>query len=196
MYFRLERRGIARRPRAPRHGVRPADAELAHLYWDCGLSLRDLAGRYGVSRRAVHNWPIAAGIDRRPQRTAPAVCDGDDPVALYRAGWSAPAIAERVGGARRPPSTGVSTPPVCRAGRCVRVSRHDLIEALDQGPSAPDTAAALGVSVSCVCRARAREQLLTTIQAARQRRRLRFAELYRRATPPTAKVSVSGNVQR
>jgi hypothetical protein len=48
VYFRLERRGIARRPRAPRHGVGPAATQLAHLYWDCGLSLRDLAGRYGV----------------------------------------------------------------------------------------------------------------------------------------------------
>ena len=66
VYFRLERRGIARRPRAPRGGVRPADAELAHLYWDCGLSLRDLAGRYGVSRQAVHGWLTASGIDRRP----------------------------------------------------------------------------------------------------------------------------------
>jgi transposase len=144
VYFRLERPGHRPPPPCPRHGVRPADAELAHLYWDCGLSLRDLAGRYGVSRRAVHNWLIAAGIDRRPQRTAPAVCDGDDPVALYRAGWSAPAIAERAGCSpstidRRLYASGVSRRPVRP-----RVCRHDLIEALDQGLSASDTAAALG----------------------------------------------------
>jgi hypothetical protein len=48
------------------------------------------------------------------------------------AGWSAPAIAERVG-TRRPRSTGVSTPWVCRAGRRVPgVSRHERIDALDQ----------------------------------------------------------------
>jgi len=38
--------------------------------------------------------------------------------------------------------------------------------------------ATLRVDVSCVCRAVAREHLLTIQQAARQRRRLRYPELY------------------
>ena len=72
-----------------------------------------------------------------------------------------------------------------------RVSRQDLIEALDRGLSAPDIAAALGVSVWCVCRGLARERLVTGTQAARQRRRLRFTQLYGSANPPVANVSVS-----
>jgi hypothetical protein len=64
------------------------------------------------------------------------------------------------------------------------VSRQDLIEALDQGLSAPDIAAALGVIVSCVCRALAREQRMTTSQAFKQRRRLRFSELNSNPAPP------------
>jgi transposase len=193
VYFRLERRGIARRPRAPRGCRRPADAQLAHLYWDCGLSLRDLAGRYGVSRQAVHGWLIAAGIERRPAGARSVACDGDDPVSLYRAGWSAPAIVDRVGCS---PSTiyrhleGAGVP---RRTASARVGRQDLIEALDRGLSAPDIAAVLGVSVSCVCRGLARERLMTATRATRQRRRLRFPELYRSPTRPAANVSVSGN---
>jgi AraC-like DNA-binding protein len=191
VYFRLERRCVARRPSAPRGGVRPTDGELAHLYGDCGLSLRDLAGRYGVSRRAVHGWLVAAGIERRP--AGAIACDGDDLVGLYRAGWSGPAIAVQLGCSpstvyRRLDAAGVRRRPA-GAG----VSRQDLIEALDRGLSAPDIAAALGVSVSCVCRALAREQLMTATQAARQRRRLRFSELYRSPTSPAADVSVSNN---
>jgi hypothetical protein len=61
--------------------------------------------------------------------------------------------------------------------------------------AAPAIAARLGVSVSCVCRALAREQLMTRAQATRQARRRRHPELY--ADEPTAaNVSVSGNAQR
>ena len=193
VYFRLERRCVARRPSAPRGGLRPTDAELAHLYGDCGLSLRDLAGRYGVSRRAVHGWLVAAGIGRRPAGAGAITCDGGDLVGLYRAGWSGPAIAVQLGCSpstvyRRLDAAGVRRRPA-GAG----VGRQDLIEALYRGLSAPDIAAALGVSVSCVCRALAREQLMTATQAARQRRRLRFSELYRSPTSPAADVSVSNN---
>ena len=145
-------------PGVPRRGGRPADAELNHLYWDCGLSLRDLAGRYGLSRRAVHGWLVAAGIERRPPGAVAVVGDGDDPVGLYEGGWSCPAIADRVGCS---PSTiyrrleGAGVP---RRSARPRASRHDLIEALDRGLSAPVIATHLGVSVSCVCRALAREQ--------------------------------------
>jgi hypothetical protein len=56
--------------------------ELSHLYGDCGLSLRDLAERYGVTTGAVRGWLVAAGIDRRPSGTARVDCDGDELVAL------------------------------------------------------------------------------------------------------------------
>jgi hypothetical protein len=60
--------------------------------------------------------------------------------------------------------------------------------------SAPEIAAMFGVSVSCVCRTLEREQLMTRTQAAQQRRRLRYPELYAES-PPGAGVSVSGNAQ-
>jgi len=54
----------------------------------------------------------------------------------------------------------------------------------------PDIAAAHGVSVSCVRRALAREQLMTRRQAVRPRCRRRYPALY------AANVSVGGNAQR
>jgi hypothetical protein len=59
--------GLARDGRA-----RPDDSELAQLYTDCGLSLRDGARHYGLSARAVGGWLIAAGIDRRPPGATPS----------------------------------------------------------------------------------------------------------------------------
>jgi transposase-like protein len=53
VYGRLARRGVDRRPQAPRGRVGPTAQDLSHLYRDFGLSLRDLAGRYGVSTAAV-----------------------------------------------------------------------------------------------------------------------------------------------
>ena len=125
VYFRLDRRGVVRRPPVPRRGVRPADAQLNHLSWHWGLNLRDLAGRYAISWRAVHGWLTATGIERRTPGPTAAVGDGDDPVALYRAGWSAPAIADRVGCSpstiyRRLEGAGVPRRPARP-----RVSRHD-----------------------------------------------------------------------
>ena len=51
------------------------------MYRDGGLSLRELAGRYGVSTRAVRGWLVAAGIDRRPGGGDRVDCDGDELVA-------------------------------------------------------------------------------------------------------------------
>lgn len=62
--------------------------------------------------------------------------------------------------------------------------------------SAPAIAATYGVSVSGVCRALVREQLMTNRQAARQRRRLRYPEPYRDTAATGANVNVSGNAQR
>jgi hypothetical protein len=62
---------------------------------------------------------------------------------------------------------------VVRRSVAPAVSRQQLSDALERGMSAPAIAAALRVSVTCVCRGHAREQLMTPTQAARQRRRLR-----------------------
>jgi hypothetical protein len=48
------------------------------------------------------------------------------------------------------------------------IGRDQLEEGLAQGLSAPEMAAAHGVSVSCVCRALAREGLMTASQAVQQ----------------------------
>jgi transposase len=194
VYARLARRGVPRRDRGAAHRKRPGDPELAHLYGEGALSLGDLARRYGVSAQVVRLWLIGGGIERRP-RGAPPAAGHEDPVPLYVAGWSAPAIAERLGGS---PSTIYRRLDVAGvARRTVKpiVSRNELIEALEAGMAAPAIAARLGVSVSCVCRGLAREQLMTRTQAARQARRHRQPELY--ADGPTAtNVSVSGNAQR
>jgi transposase-like protein len=49
----------------------------------------------------------------------------------------------------------------------------ELIKGLERGWSAPQLAAAHAVSVSCVCRALARENLMTTAQAIKQQMRVR-----------------------
>jgi transposase-like protein len=194
VYARLARRGVPRRDRGAAHRRRPGDRELADLYGEGGLGLRDLARRYGVSAQAVRRWLIAGGIERRRPGAPPAV-GHEDPVPLYVAGWCAPAIAERLGCSpstiyRRLDAAGV-------ARRTVKpsVGRHELIEALEAGMAAPAIAGRLGVSVSCVCRALAREQLMTRTQATRHARRRRHPELYA-DEPAAANVSVSGNAQR
>jgi DNA-directed RNA polymerase specialized sigma24 family protein len=195
VYGRLARRGVDRRPQAPRRRPGPTAQELSHLYGDCGLSLRDLAERYGVTTRAVRSRLVAAGIDRRPSGTARVDCDGDELVALYGAGWSAPAIADLMGCSpstiyRRLAAAGIARRPARRA-----LSRQDLIAGLGRGWSAPEIAAAHAVSVSCVCRALNRENLVTAAQALKQQMRLRYPEYYASPVPSPTNVSVSGNAR-
>jgi hypothetical protein len=66
---------------------------------------------------------------------------------------------------------------------------------LERGWSAPQLAAAHAVSVSCVCRALARENLLTTAQAIKQQMRVRYPEYFASPAPSPANVSVSGNAR-
>jgi hypothetical protein len=185
-----------RQGRTYRFGGRPPPGptaqELSHLYGDCGLSLRDLAERDGVTTRAVRVWLVAAGIDRRPSGTAGVACDGDELVALYRAGWSAPAIADLMGCSsstiyRRLAAAGIARRPPRRA-----LSRQDLIAGLERGWSAPEIATAHAVSMSCVCRALDRENLMTAAQAIKQQIRLRYPKYYARPVPSPANASVSG----
>jgi transposase len=137
VYGRLARRGVDRRPQAPRRRPGPTAQELSHRYGDCGLSLRDLAGHYGVTTRAVRGWLVAAGIDRRPSGTARVDCDGDELVALYGAGWSAPQIAGHLGCSsstiyRRLAAAGIARRPARRA-----LSREDLIAGSSGGGRRP-----------------------------------------------------------
>jgi transposase len=192
VYGRLARGGVERRPQALRRRPGPTAQEISHLYGDCGLSLRDLAERDGVTTRAVRGWLVAAGIDRRPSGTAGVACDGDELVALYRAGWSAPAIADLMGCSsstiyRRLAAAGIARRPPRRA-----LSRQDLIAGLERGWSAPEIATAHAVSMSCVCRALDRENLMTAAQAIKQQIRLRYPKYYARPVPSPANASVSG----
>jgi hypothetical protein len=138
---------------------------------------------------------VAAGIDRRPSGTGRVDCDGEGLAALYGAG-SAPAIADLMGCSpssiyRRLAAAGIARRPARRA-----LSRQDLIAGLERGWSAPEIAAAHAVSVSCVCRALDRENLVTAAQAMKQQMRLRYPEYYASPVPSPANVSVSGNAQR
>jgi AraC-like DNA-binding protein len=148
-----------------------------------------------VTTRAVRGWLVAADIDRRPGGGDQVDCDGDEVVAMYGAGWSAPAIADHVGCSpstiyRRLDAAGIARRPAEPA-----LSRQDLIAGLERGWSAPEIAAAHAVSVSCVCRALARESLMTAAQALKQRMRLRYPKYYASPVPSPANVSVSRNAQ-
>jgi predicted DNA-binding protein YlxM (UPF0122 family) len=107
VYERLARRGVDRRPQAPRRRPGPTARELGHLYRDCGLSLRELAGRYGVSTRAVRDW--------------------------YRAGWSAPAIADHMGCSPSTIYRRLDAAGIARRSARPALSREDLLKGLERG---------------------------------------------------------------
>jgi AraC-like DNA-binding protein len=147
----------------------------------------------GASAQAVQRWLIAGGIERRPGG-APRARGVEDPVAMKVAGWSAPAIAERLGCSPSTIYRRLDAAGVARRTVEPSISRREVIDALEAGMAAPAIAARAGVSVSCVWRALDREQLMTRTQAARQSRRRRQPALY--ADEPTAaNVSVNGNAQ-
>jgi transposase-like protein len=119
VYGRLARRGVDRRPQAPRRRLGLTAVELGQLYGDAGLSLRKLAERYGVSTRAVRGWLVAAGIDRRPSGTARVDADGDELVALYEAGGGRRLRSPTAWAVRPRRSTGGSPPPGSLGGQPV-----------------------------------------------------------------------------
>lgn len=176
VYSRLDQLGIARRPSVSRR-VRPDGTELAQLYTERGLSLRDIGELHGVSAQSVRRWLLDAGVERRRPGAAPAECTEGECVELYQAGWSAPDIADHLGCSSASVYRCLDAAGVSRRRVTPRISSHELVAALDQGLSAPAMAAVFGVSVSCVCRALAREGLMTASQAARQRRALRCAAM-------------------
>ena len=84
---------------------------------------------------------------------------------------------------RRLAAAGIARRPARPALR-----RQDLIAGLERGWSAPEIAAARAVSVSCVCRALDRENLLTAAQALKQQMRLRHPEYYASPVPSPTNV--------
>lgn len=177
VYNRLQRLGVPRRPAVPRRRTRPADDDLRRLYSNEGLTLRQLAERYSVTRQAVQQWLVAAGIPRR----RPAAPDNDPDVAtliaLYAEGWSGPELARRFGCSSTTVYGRLERAGVPRRRDRRAVGRPELLDALDAGLSAPEMAARFDVSVSAVCRALAREGLETSAQAARRRAREHYATL-------------------
>jgi transposase len=176
VYNRLQRLGVPRRPAVPRTRIRPADDELRRLYDGEGLSLRQLAERFSVTRQAVHQWLVAAAIPRRPPAAPEEDPDLPALIALYAEGWSGPQLARHFGCSPRTIYGRLESAGVTRRDRRA-VSRIELLDAIDAGLSAPGMAARFDVSVSAVCRALDREGLETPAQAARRRARERYATL-------------------
>jgi len=169
VYHRLTGAGVPRRSRGSRRTAHPGDAVLRRLYSEQGLSLRQIAYRHDVSYQGVRGWLLAAGIERRPPRTPAPTFNPEEPAKLYGEGWTAPEIARRLGCSpatvyRRLQEAGVTRRPVKPS-----IGRDQLVAGLAAGLSAPDMAAAHSVSVSCVCRALAREGLATASQGERRR---------------------------
>jgi hypothetical protein len=46
--------------------ARPNTETLGCLYHGEGLTIAAIAARFGVAAQTVHNWLVAAGVDRRP----------------------------------------------------------------------------------------------------------------------------------
>jgi hypothetical protein len=91
--------------------------------------------------------------------------------------------------------SGLDAAGIARRPARPALSREDLMKGLERGWSATQLAAAHAVSVSCVCRALARENLMTTAQAIKQQMRVRYPEYFASPAPSPANVSVSGNAR-
>ncbi len=176
VFFRLRRLGVPSRPPRPRECSRPADAELRRLHLDEGLTLRQIATRFSVTRQAVWRWLTSAGIPPRPAPPRPAG-DVEAVAELYDQGLSGLQIADRLGCSSATVYRRLDEAGINRRTRPPAVERAALLEALDAGFSAPDMAAAFGVSVAAVCRALTREGLQTASQATRRRAGDRYAVL-------------------
>jgi transposase len=96
----LRQLGIAPRPRSQRRRRHrpPAPAELGRGYVTDGLSIGQLATRYGVSASTVRRWLAAAGVPRRPAGRQSQAPTGAELCRLYQAeGWSTAQIGARYG---------------------------------------------------------------------------------------------------
>jgi len=96
----LQRLGIPLRPqpeRRRRHRP-PTPAQLRRRYLADGLSIGQLAARYGVSASTVRRWLKDAGIPRRPAGGRSRAPSREELYRLYQAeGLSTTQIGERYG---------------------------------------------------------------------------------------------------
>jgi transposase len=97
----LRRLGIPLRPQPERRGRRlpPPAAELRRRYLADGLTIAQLAARYGVGTSTVRGWLEHAGIPRRlPGRPSQQAPSREELVRLYVAeGLSTTQIGQRYG---------------------------------------------------------------------------------------------------
>jgi uncharacterized protein YjcR len=96
----LQQLGIPLRPRAERRRrhLPPTPAQLRRRYLADGLSIGQLANRYGVSASTVKRWLKDAGIPRRPPGGQSQAPSREELRRLYQAeGLSTTQIGERYG---------------------------------------------------------------------------------------------------
>lgn len=96
----LQQAGIALRPRRERRRcyLPPADTELRRCYLEEGLTVDQLAARYGVSATTAKRWLGNAGIPRRAPGRSRRAPSGDELHRLYQdQGLSTTQIAQRHG---------------------------------------------------------------------------------------------------
>lgn len=92
--------GIALRPKPERRRrhLPPSPAELGRRYVDGGLSIGQLAARYGVSATTVRRWLQDAGVSRRRPGGRSQAPSREELCQLYQAeGLSTTQIGERYG---------------------------------------------------------------------------------------------------
>ncbi len=175
IYTRLDRLGIPRRSPEPRFSPRPPDNELRQLYEAEQCPVGAIAERFQVTPSAVYQWLRDTTIELRPGKSRDRI-DPDELVGLYEAGASGPELARQYG---------CSTATIYRrlddAGMKRRVNnaidRGALIDALENGQTAPQIAATLDISISAVCRALTREGLQTTTQKKQASAREHYASI-------------------
>jgi transposase len=100
----LQQAGIALRPRRERrrHHLPPTDVELRRCYLDEGLTIAQVAARYGVSATTARRWLGNAGIPRRAARRSSRAPSADELRRLYQdEGLSTTQIAQRHGVAQQ-----------------------------------------------------------------------------------------------
>jgi excisionase family DNA binding protein len=137
----LQQAGIALRPgweRRRRH-LPPADTELRRCYHEEGLTITQLAARYGVSATTVRRWLDNGGIPRRAAGRSSRAPSGEELRRLYQQeGLSTTQIAQRHG-VRQPTAHGwlrAARVPLRPAGQPARADpSHPAVRQEDPRPA-------------------------------------------------------------
>jgi transposase len=137
--------------------ARPNTETLGRLYHGEGLTIAAIAARFGVAAQTVHNWLVAAGVDRRPSpATRRADLSSRKIVRLYTdGGHTAAEIAQRLGCSPSLVYARLDRASVPRQSRAPRQSVHpddrELAELYtQQGRSLRHLAEQYGVSPQAV----------------------------------------------